>query len=45
MFFDAEQTMIAVEETERYRPPVQSGTGKSLLLGVIIGVVLGRKSK
>jgi hypothetical protein len=46
MFFDANQTLEALNATERYRPPVQSGTGKSnVVLPLLIGILIGRKSK
>lgn len=46
MFFDAEQTLEALSATERYRPPVQSGSGKSnVLIPLIVGILIGRKSK
>jgi hypothetical protein len=46
MFFDASQTLEALNATERYRPPVQSGTGKSsVVVPLLIGILIGRKSK
>lgn len=46
MFFDANQTLEALSATENYRPPVQSGTGKSnALVPLIVGILIGRKSK
>jgi hypothetical protein len=44
MFFDASQTLEALHATERPRPPVQSGQGKSnLLKGVIVGILIGKR--
>jgi hypothetical protein len=45
MFFDAEQTMEALSATERYRPPVQSNGKSSVLVPLIVGILIGRKSK
>ena len=45
MFFDAEQTLIAVQQVERPRPfPVQRGSGKSnAIVPLIVGILIGRK--
>ena len=49
MFFDAEQTLEALQQTEianRKSWPVQSGAGKSnLVRGVLIGILIGRGTK
>lgn len=46
MFFDAEQTREAIAEVEHRPVPVQRGSGKSnLLLGVLVGILIGRKTK
>lgn len=45
MFFDAQQTLEAVQAVETPRIVRQSSTARPFLLGVLVGVVLGRKSK
>lgn len=43
--FDADQTLEALYETRRPQPPVPVRTGPSPLLALVVGILIGRKSK
>jgi len=45
MYFDANQTLEALSATERYRPPVQSNGKSNMLVGVIVGILIGKRLK
>lgn len=42
MFFDAEQTLVAVQQVERPRPAPRPSPVVPLVLGVLIGRKLGK---
>lgn len=45
MFFDADETLEAIYETDRWPRPAPVRPGKSgLLAGILLGVLIGRKT-